>query len=98
MNIKNSQPAGIARIRAAHRNEQPDVIERRDVDRILRMIRPTFRKRGGDVQLLDVAGGTVTVELSGAQPDGPIDFDETSGVIDRVVRSRIPQVEVLTVV
>ncbi len=97
MDSMNS-PVNLARARAAHRAEGTDAVRSSDVNRILRMIRPSVRKRGGDVRLVGVAASKVTVELSGACPECPIDFEETSGVIDRVVRSRIPQVEALTVV
>jgi Fe-S cluster biogenesis protein NfuA len=69
-----------------------------DIARILRMIRPSFRSRGGDIQLVGIKDRSVVIRLSGACDDCPISFAESSGVIARVVRSRIPQIESLTVI
>lgn len=84
-----------------HQQEPAGVDDRvapSDIARILRMIRPSFRSRGGDIRLVGVKDRSVVIRLSGACDDCPISFAESSGVIDRVVRSRIPQIESLTVI
>jgi len=70
----------------------------RDVARILRMIRPTFRSQGGDVRLVDLDDRSAVIRLSGACDGCPISFEESAGVIERIVRSRVPHLERLTVV
>ena len=62
------------------------------------MIRPSFRSDGGDVELVDIEDRKVVIRLSGACDDCPISFDEGSGVIERILRSRLPQIEQLTVI
>jgi Fe-S cluster biogenesis protein NfuA len=77
----------------------PDLdVSPRDITKILRMMRPSFRKAGGDVNLVGVKDRSVMIRLSGACNDCPISFGESSGVIERIVRSRLPQIEELTVV
>ena len=62
------------------------------------MIRPTFKKKGGDVELADVQNDQVVIKLSGAGDGAPISFETSSGVIERIVRSRVPQIRELTVI
>jgi Fe-S cluster biogenesis protein NfuA len=75
-----------------------DDVSAKDVSKVLRMIRPSYRQSGGNVELVDVEGRSVTVRLVGAHEGGPIDFDQNAGAIDRIIRSRVPQVQQLTIV
>jgi hypothetical protein len=75
----------------------PDEVEPKAVSRVLRMIRPAFRADGGDISLVDVDDRTVVVRL-GVVDDSPFPFDIGSGVLERIIRSRIPQIERLDVV
>ena len=73
-------------------------VTRRDVARVVKMVRSGLRSHGRDVELVDVQGHDVTVRLIGAPEHGRLSFTEGSGVLERVIKSRIPDVRVLTVV
>jgi len=62
------------------------------------MIRPALRAEGGDVELVDLDDRSAVIRLSGACEGCPISFEEGAGVIERIVRSRVPQLERLTVI
>lgn len=72
-------------------------VKPRDVSRVIRMIRPSIRSQGGDVRLVDVDDRRVVVRL-GVVNDAPFPFEVGSAVIERIIRSRIPQIEHLQVV
>jgi Fe-S cluster biogenesis protein NfuA len=80
------------------RREADGDVTARDISRILRMIRPSFRSDGGDVELVDVNDRNVVIRLTGACAGCPISFPESAGVIERIMRSRLPQISELTVV
>ena len=80
------------------RNRISEDISAKDVSKILRMIRPGLRSRGGNVELVGIEDDRVVVRLSGACEGCPLSFGETAGVVERVVRSRMPQIAELSVV
>ena len=81
------------------RTQRPEAdITAKDVSKVLRMIRPSFQREGGNLELVSINDRTVTIRLIGARDGGPINFDESAGVIERIVRSRVPQIHRLTVV
>jgi len=80
------------------RNRMSEDISAKDISKILRMIRPSIRSRGGDVELVGIENRKVVVRLSGACEECPLSFGETSGVIERIIRSRMPEISELSVV
>ncbi len=73
------------------RNRISASISAKDVSKVLRMIRPSLRDRGGSVELIDIEDTRVTVRLSGGREECPMSFSETSDVVERIVRSRRPE-------
>lgn len=80
------------------RNRISEDISAKDISRILRMIRPSLRSRGGNVELVGIDDSKVVVRLSGACAECPLSFSETAGVVERIVRSRMPQISELSVI
>ena len=62
------------------------------VEEALNRIRPTLRKDGGDVVLVDVTDkGVVKVQLTGACRDCMMS-DATTGGIEKFLKSEVPEV------
>ena len=80
------------------RNRISEDISAKDISKILRMIRPSLRSRGGNVELIGIEDRKVVVRLSGACAECPLSFSETAGVVERIVRSRMPEISELSVV
>jgi Fe-S cluster biogenesis protein NfuA len=80
------------------RSSTSEPVSGEDLSRILRAIRPSYRSRGGDIELVGIKDRSVTIRLSGACGGCPIDFGADAGAIERIVRSRLPQIHQLTVV
>ena len=97
MSNRETKSAGVTRIRVGLRGSD-NVVRPGEVSRILRMIRPSFKRKGGNVELVGVKGREVVVRLSGACERCPISFEESSGVVERIIRSRVPAIEQLTIV
>ena len=59
----------------------------------LNIIRQSLQADGGDVQLVDVAeDGTVSVELIGACKGCPLSQMTLANGVERILKSRIPEV------
>ncbi len=59
----------------------------------LEYIRPALQSDGGDLILLGVAGGTVTLQLVGACGGCPMSTMTLTAGIERILRDRVPGVE-----
>jgi len=68
------------------------------VEAALEQIRPALLADGGDVQLVDVNDGVVTVRLRGACSGCPMAAMTLQHGIERVLKERVPEVkEVISV-
>ena len=68
------------------------------VEAALEQIRPALLADGGDVQLLDVNDGVVTVRLKGACSGCPMATMTLQHGIERVLKEQVPEVkEVISV-
>ncbi len=68
------------------------------VEAALEEIRPTLQADGGDVELVGVDEGIVSVKLTGACAGCPMSTMTLKMGIERVLRGRIPEVkEVISV-
>ena len=65
---------------------------REKVEAALEQIRPALRADGGDVQLVDVEEGVVTVRLTGACGGCPMATMTLRNGIERVIREQVPEV------
>ena len=63
------------------------------VEEVLRKIRPNLQADGGDVELVSVQDGTVTVRLKGACGGCPMATVTLKQGIERILRDEIPEVK-----
>jgi len=71
---------------------------REKVESALNQIRPALQADGGDVQLIDVSQGVVTLRLTGACGGCPMATMTLRRGIEQVLKERVPEVrEVIAV-
>ena len=71
---------------------------REKVEAALAMIRPQLQADGGNVELVEVNDGTVTVKLTGACSGCPMAAMTLKSGVERVIREKVPEVvEVVSV-
>ena len=63
------------------------------VEKVLSKIRPNLQADGGDVELVNVKGGVVTVKLTGACGGCPMATMTLKNGIERVLKEEIPEVK-----
>ncbi|HJX16307.1 MAG TPA: NifU family protein [Candidatus Deferrimicrobiaceae bacterium] len=66
---------------------------RTDVEKVLGKIRPALQADGGDVELVDVEGGVVTVRLTGACGGCPMANVTLKNGIEALLKKEIPSVD-----
>ncbi|MFP4473956.1 MAG: NifU family protein [Desulfatibacillaceae bacterium] len=68
-------------------------MDREQVQNALDEIRPTLQADGGDVELVDIDGGTVKVRLQGACKGCPMSQMTLRNGIERYLKKKIPTVK-----
>ena len=63
------------------------------VEKVLAKIRPDLQADGGDVELVNVKAGVVTVKLKGACGGCPMATITLKNGIERVLKEEIPEVK-----
>ena len=66
---------------------------REKVEAALKQVRPALLADGGDVQLIDVKDGVVTLRLTGACGGCPMATMTLRGGIERVLKQQVPEVK-----
>ena len=66
---------------------------REKVEAALEQIRPALQADGGDVQLVDVSEGVVSLRLTGACGGCPMATMTLRQGIERVLREQVPEVK-----
>lgn len=66
---------------------------REKVEAALEKIRPSLQADGGDVELVDVANGVVTVRLTGACGTCPMSTMTLKAGVERIVKEEVPEVK-----
>jgi Fe-S cluster biogenesis protein NfuA len=66
---------------------------REKVEQALRQVRPALLADGGDVQLIDVKDGVVTLRLTGACGGCPMASMTLRDGIERVLKEQVPEVK-----
>jgi Fe-S cluster biogenesis protein NfuA len=66
---------------------------REKVEMVLNEIRPALLADGGDVELVDVSGGVVTLRLTGACNGCPMAVVTLRHGIESVLKEQVPEVE-----
>ncbi len=64
----------------------------------LEKVRPALQADGGDVELVDVKDGVVTVRLTGACGGCPMSGMTLKMGVERVVREEVPEIKELVAV
>lgn len=65
---------------------------REKVEKVLNEIRPQLQADGGDVELVDVIDGVVTVRLTGACHGCPMSQMTLKSGIERIIKEKVPGV------
>ena len=63
------------------------------VSAVLDKIRPSLQRDGGDVELVEVKNGTVTVKLTGACVGCPMSTLTLQMGIERILKQEIPEIK-----
>ncbi len=71
---------------------------REKVEAALDKIRPALRADGGDIDLIDVQDGVVTVRLTGACGDCLMSTMTLRMGVERIVKEEVPEVKELVAV
>lgn len=66
---------------------------REQIEKVLDQIRPYLQADGGDVELVDVKEGVVTVKLVGACHGCPMSQMTLKNGVERVLKENVPGVE-----
>ena len=66
---------------------------RERVEAVLAEIRPNLLADGGDVELVDVEAGVVTLRLTGACSGCPMRTMTLQGGIERYLKQQVPEVK-----
>jgi len=69
-----------------------DVIMREKVEEAINKIRPMLQADGGDVELVDIQEGVVTVRLKGACAGCPMSQMTLKNGIEKLLKKEIPEV------
>ena len=68
------------------------------VEAALEKIRPSLRADGGDVELVDVQDGIVTVRLTGACGSCPMSTMTLRMGVERIIKQEVPEIKELVAV
>lgn len=71
---------------------------REKVEAALDKVRPALKADGGDVELVDVKDGVVTVRLTGACGGCPMSTMTLKMGVERIVKEEVPEVKELVAV
>ncbi len=66
---------------------------REKVEAALALIRPTLQADGGDVELLDVKEGIVSLKLTGACGGCPMSTMTLKNGIERILKHEVPEIK-----
>jgi Fe-S cluster biogenesis protein NfuA len=63
------------------------------VEEILKRIRPNLQADGGDVEIIDVSDGIVSVKLTGACAGCPMSTMTLKNGIERLLKEELPEIK-----
>lgn len=70
----------------------PGKIEEEKVEEVLEQIRPHLQADGGDVELVGIDDGVVTVKLTGACHGCPMSQMTLKNGVERILKENIPEI------
>lgn len=68
-------------------------MEEKNIKEVLEQIRPSLQSDGGDVELVGVKDGVVSVRLTGACGGCPMSAMTLKMGIERLLKSKVPEVK-----
>jgi Fe-S cluster biogenesis protein NfuA len=74
-------------------NSEEGSMTKENIQLVLNKIRPSLQADGGDVELVDVKGGTVKVKLTGACGGCPMSTMTLKMGIERILKKELPEVK-----
>lgn len=66
---------------------------KKQVEEVLEQIRPHLQADGGDVELIEIKDGVVTVKLTGACHGCPMSQMTLKNGIERILKEKVPEVK-----
>ncbi|MDP1808618.1 MAG: NifU family protein [Actinomycetota bacterium] len=66
---------------------------REKIEEVLEQIRPHLQADGGDVELVDIDDGVVTVKLTGACHGCPMSQMTLKNGVERILKENIPEIK-----
>jgi Fe-S cluster biogenesis protein NfuA len=79
-------------VRKSPKRGKGDIIMKEKVQEALNKIRPMLQADGGDVELVDIQDGIVTVRLQGACGGCPMSQMTLKNGIERILKQEVPEV------
>jgi Fe-S cluster biogenesis protein NfuA len=76
-----------------YKRKQEGELVRAKVEEILKNIRPSLQADGGDVELVDVKEGVVSLKLTGACAGCPMSAMTLKNGIERTLKQEIPDIK-----
>jgi len=76
-----------------YKRKQEGELVRAKVEEILNTIRPSLQADGGDVELVDVKEGVVSLKLTGACAGCPMSAMTLKNGIERTLKQEIPDIK-----
>ena len=70
----------------------PGKVEEEKVEEVLEQIRPHLQADGGDVELVGIDDGVVTVKLTGACHGCPMSQMTLKNGVERILKENIPEI------
>ncbi len=68
------------------------------IEKILEKVRPYIKMHGGDVRLVDVKNGIVSLKISGACADCPLADLTYNKMVGTLIKEEVPQVKKVIIV
>ena len=81
-----------SKVRKSLKRGKGDIIMKDKVQEALNKIRPMLQADGGDVELVDIQDGIVTVRLQGACGGCPMSQMTLKNGIERILKQEVPGV------
>ena len=79
-------------VRKNSKRDTGEIIMKEKVQEALNKVRPMLQADGGDVELVDVKDGIVTVRLQGACGGCPMSQMTLKNGIERILKQEVPEV------
>ena len=81
-----------SKVRKSPKRGKGDIIMKEKIQAALEKVRPMLQADGGDVELVDVQDGIVTVRLQGACGGCPMSQMTLKNGIERILKQEVPEV------